>query len=245
MLIHSGSTFGYRTLLSIYPDVDLAIFTAMTGNDPNYFYRQTLHNFIFDSYTGYGPWLNSSTICSYPYPWLKAKTSKSKPKKGQNRNLSRPRNAYYGIFNNPAYGYLEVKPHEDMNKLAVNYGYATFTLYPKSAPDEFYGHSIGITENLFNFYTFTFTFKFQGGNLSLTIPNFETSDPPVFVKGSQNNGKFSPSSERFIKDANTEKPFIEETTTETDRLLDCPSNGGSIVKNESIVLLFMFVLLFC
>lgn len=243
MLIHSGSTFGYRTLLSIYPDVDLAIFTAMTGNDPNYFYRQTLHNFIFDSYTGYGPWLNSSTICSYPYPWLKAKTSKSKPKKGQNRNLSRPRNAYYGIFNNPAYGYLEVKPHEDMNKLAVNYGYATFTLYPKSAPDEFYGHSIGITENLFNFYTFTF--KFQGGNLSLTIPNFETSDPPVFVKGSQNNGKFSPSSERFIKDANTEKPFIEETTTETHRLLDCPSNGGSIVKNESIVLLFMFVLLFC
>jgi hypothetical protein len=73
--------------------------------------------------------------------------------------------------------FLTIEPTlEGQNKLAVNYGYATFTLYPKSAPDEFYGHSIGITENLFNFYTFTF--KFQGGNLSLTIPNFETSDPP-------------------------------------------------------------------
>lgn len=180
MIIHTGATYGYRAMLSWYPDVDLAIFTVMTGNDPDYVYRQTLHNYIFDAYSGYAPYLNVSTICSYPRPWLEDYAKKGKPNITQDIELNRPRKDFCGVFYNQAYGYITVQEHKENNKLTLIYGYVTFILYPKKTKDEFYGDSVGISVYLFNFYTFKFHFTKR--DVSLEIPNFERKSPPFFYK---------------------------------------------------------------
>ncbi|XP_071132832.1 uncharacterized protein [Mytilus edulis] len=36
MVVHTGSTWGYRAMLSWYAEADIDIFVAFTGNDPNY-----------------------------------------------------------------------------------------------------------------------------------------------------------------------------------------------------------------
>ncbi|XP_063435302.1 uncharacterized protein LOC134716321 isoform X2 [Mytilus trossulus] len=184
MLEHSGTTFGYRALLSVFPTADhLAIYTAMTGNDPSYLYRQTLHNVIFDIVMGYKPWLNSSTICSYPRPWLNAKVKSLKPRYSKQRKPSRQITDFYGIYKNHAYGNLEVKKHKDRNKLTVVYGFSNFVLYPKNKTDEFYGESIGTTAHIFNFYSFKFSF--ENKTVKLEIPNFEWKDPPEFIRADE------------------------------------------------------------
>lgn len=42
---------------------------AMNARDDNYQYRQPLHMYLMDAALELQPWLNASTICSYPYPW--------------------------------------------------------------------------------------------------------------------------------------------------------------------------------
>ena len=119
------------------------------------------------------PYLNVSTICSYPRPWLEGK-----PNITQDIELNRPRKDFCGVFYNQAYGYITVQ--EENNKLTLIYGYVTFILYPKKTKEEFYGDSVGISFYLFNFYTFKFHFTKR--DVSLEIPNFERKSPPFLYK---------------------------------------------------------------
>lgn len=183
MIVHSGTTFGYRALLSVFPDNDLAIFTVMTGNDPSYLYRQTLHNFIFDLYNRFEPYLNSSSICYYPEPWKNTTNSKSKPKYNEDLQPGRTISEYFGTYHNVAYGNLEIKAHGDSNKLILEYGIQTCWLYPKKKKDEFFGNSIGLTKYIINFETFMFSFN--DDVVSLKIPVFERKDPPIFTKSTK------------------------------------------------------------
>ncbi|XP_052099818.1 penicillin-binding protein 4-like [Mytilus californianus] len=188
MFIHGGATFGYRAMLSWYPDADLGIFTVLTGNDPNYFIRQILHNYIFDVYTNQTPYLNSTTVCSYPQPWFDY-TPRTKPNVTKSRAMSRQKKDYFGNYYNPAYGNIQVKDHEDMNKLTLIYGVSTFFLYPKETKDEFYGDSVGSTRYILNFYTFRFDIECD--NPYLEIPTFESKSPPVFQKSRDNANRAS------------------------------------------------------
>lgn len=52
MIAHSGSTWGYRALLTLLPTEKLGIFIAMTGDDPHYKYRFPLQNYIADHILG-------------------------------------------------------------------------------------------------------------------------------------------------------------------------------------------------
>ncbi|XP_076102023.1 uncharacterized protein LOC143071541 [Mytilus galloprovincialis] len=184
MFIHGGSTYGYRALMSWYPDADLGIFIVLTGNDPNYFIRQVLHNYIFDIYTNQTPYINSTaTLCSFPQPWYDY-TPNTKLNVTKSLAMSRQKTDYIGNYYNPAYGHIQVKGHEDMNKLTLIYGVSTFILYPKEAKDEFYGDSVGLTKYLFNFYTFRFDIECD--NPYLEIPKFESMSPPVFQKSRDN-----------------------------------------------------------
>lgn len=66
---HSGSTFGYRSYLTLIPDENVGIFTGMSGSDTDEHFRIALHTYLADQALGLSPWVNSTTICTYPYPW--------------------------------------------------------------------------------------------------------------------------------------------------------------------------------
>ena len=43
MLRHTGTTFGYSSLITLLPDVNIGVFTTMTGEDESYVTRTLLH----------------------------------------------------------------------------------------------------------------------------------------------------------------------------------------------------------
>jgi len=67
-LFHSGNSFGFTAMVMLYPDLDVGIF-VVTNND---LIRQKLWLLIWtasDLFLGYTPWLNSTTVCTYPCPF--------------------------------------------------------------------------------------------------------------------------------------------------------------------------------
>ncbi|XP_063445232.1 gigasin-6-like isoform X1 [Mytilus trossulus] len=188
MFVHTGSTWGYRAMLSWYPKADIGIFVAFTGNDPNYFYRLTLHNYIFDVYTGQVPYLNTSTICSYPEPWLKSDIPLVKPNYPKDRNTTRNKKEYIGTYKNQAYGKIKIGKHTEKNKLKLIYGYLTFELYPSETQDEFYGDTTGIATKLLD--VSKFKFKFHNDQVTLKASTFQ--EQPTFIKRGQLNSGFHP-----------------------------------------------------
>lgn len=175
---HTGATYGYRAMISWYPDVDLGIFTVLTGVDLNSYYRQTLHNYIFDVYTNHSLYLNTSIICTYPSPWFDQSPILTKQPERKDKQISRHRREYCGTYYNPAYGYIVLSEHNDTNKLTLTYGYVTYVLYPSTNTDEFYGDSTGTSIHVFNLHIFRFLFK--ANDVSLEVPSFKSKSPPLF-----------------------------------------------------------------
>jgi hypothetical protein len=64
--------WGYSSLVTLIPDMNIGIFTTMNGDDPGYRYRFLLHNYIGDLLLGENPWLNKTTLCTFPEPWYRA-----------------------------------------------------------------------------------------------------------------------------------------------------------------------------
>ena len=69
MIHHSGSTFGYRAFLTLLPDMNVGVVSLMTGSDYQYKFRTSLHMYLMDQALGHSPWINATTICSFPNPW--------------------------------------------------------------------------------------------------------------------------------------------------------------------------------
>ena len=51
------------------PDMDIGVVTLFTGSDSNYEFRVPLHEYLMDVALGFEPWINTSTICTFPDPW--------------------------------------------------------------------------------------------------------------------------------------------------------------------------------
>ncbi|KAL3887929.1 hypothetical protein ACJMK2_000314 [Sinanodonta woodiana] len=183
LLTHTGSTDGYRALLTLYPNQKLGIFTAMTGDDPSYIFRSNLHNYISDLYLHEEPWLNVSTICSFPEPWFEKKNSTPKTTIDKNIQPFRANESYVGVYSNEAYGDIKIYIGEN-NQLMATYGYARFLLFPKKTSDLFYAEGTGLLKDLKDFTTFRFSDKCNSSSLmnTLEIPSFESQDPPAFTR---------------------------------------------------------------
>ena len=69
---HSGELFGYDSLLTLYPDMNLGIFTAFNGpgGEKSYLCNMLLRYFITDSMLGLGHWLIPESIERFPEPWV-------------------------------------------------------------------------------------------------------------------------------------------------------------------------------
>ena len=193
MVRHSGSTFGYRALLTFLPKCNHGVFLALSGTDPDYLFRTNVHLYIMDLLLGHEPWLNATTLCSFPEPWHRKDTSLSKWAE-VSRNLTTHRNLQYytGVYSNNAYGSLSVYVNETSNALLMAYGYARFVLYAKTEKDQFFAEGTGMLENIRRFSTLQFgADKGDTGITTLTVPSFEKHMPPVFQKQMSGSNKSS------------------------------------------------------
>nr|KAG5709961.1 hypothetical protein BaRGS_030003 [Batillaria attramentaria] len=162
---HSGSTYGFRNLLTLIPALRIGVFTSMRGKDVGYAFRGTLHSFLLDHVLGVTPWVNATTFCSFPAPWHNVSAPKTEPSYDTGRPLTHNISAYVGSYENPAYGRVEVRVRErdevgqegkdggePLAPLTVFYGFATWDLIPlpaqngqpaegdtSSEPELFYG----------------------------------------------------------------------------------------------------------
>lgn len=184
MLTHTGSSWGYKNMITMLPDMDVGIYTSMTGDDEDFMFRYSIHQYLADKYMGLNPWLNASLICSFPEPWMTSKPKRSKPIIDKQLMPKRKLDEYLGLYENPAYGQLEIfilDEENSTNKLIAEYGYVDLIMYPKSRRDDFFFETDGIAAMLINFGTIQF--KSQNGVIDkLRIPSFEPKDPPIFKK---------------------------------------------------------------
>ncbi|XP_005089508.2 protein flp [Aplysia californica] len=195
-LTHTGSTIGYRAMLSLLPKHKIGVFTVMTGKDDSYKYRVPLHMYLLDRALGFQSWLNSSTICSYPKPWKTAKKSSPPPKLDASLKLQRDIEEYEGTYHNPAYGYLEISYNKTLTSLVMTFGWGIWRLFPrpKLSGDKFYGDGLDITV------AFDISpIEFLGASdnethiVAVKATAFEPTVPPVFEKvGLTKPGNFSP-----------------------------------------------------
>lgn len=187
ILHHTGSTFGYSSMVTLFPDLKLGIFTSMTGEDENHIFGQLLHNFLSDNLLGVKPWLNATTMCSFPSTWY---SKSSIPyfkyvKINKTFSASRPLSEYVGIFHNDVYGEVCVTM-EGNDNLVLNYGVASWKLWPKKhSHDEFQGEGQGMlfeTVDIDNI-------KFNSSHskiISVEILTFKSKAPSTFSKISSN-----------------------------------------------------------
>lgn len=116
---------GYNTLMTLFPDRNLGIFIAMTGEDKKDLFRTALSSYISDLYLDKEPWLNSSLLCTFPEPFMKGPDPDT-PKVHPEVPLGRLPSDFTGTYTNDIYGKMEIINNKGV--LEAKYGYATFDL---------------------------------------------------------------------------------------------------------------------
>lgn len=151
----------------------------MTGEDEHYIFRNLLHNFLSDTLLEITPWLNATTICSFPNPWYSSIAYSHYVTIDHSVPASRPLSEYVGIYHNDAYG--EVRVTMGNGHLVLTYGVASWNLWPKHSHDQFQGEGIGMvyqTEDIHQI-------KFHSSHstiASVELISFESKAPPIFNK---------------------------------------------------------------
>lgn len=181
--LHTGTSWGYGGLAVILHDVDIAIFTGITGRDRGFTGRYTLAMYIIDKLLGYEPWLNHTTACTFPQPWLSApkpttnQTHADTDKVVVNDQSLIP--LVCGVYRNAGYGEIIVELSTD-DELILRYGdFGTWKL-THVGPALFRG------EGIFDMWMRDLSWvQFREHRLqkhvSLEIP-LEKLDPVVFVR---------------------------------------------------------------
>lgn len=162
--------------------MSLGVFTTMSGEDNNNMFPLQLY--LIDTFLGKKPWLNESSLCSFPEPWSPAALSATNPE-AIKKNIAPVRRLllYIGTYKNPEYGSLEVM-EMGYNSLFIIYGWATFHLYPSTTPDVFIGKVVGTAANTLRRTgnQFIFQYDIHRSISRLTTSGLESRDPPVFVR---------------------------------------------------------------
>ena len=154
ILEETGDIFGYSSLMTLFPDQKLGIFIGMTGEDDDDLFRITASSFIADIMNGQEPWLNASTLCSFPEPFMKTKPKKRSRPTGD-YPLDRPASDFVGVYRNNLYGDLAIS--ENNGSLQLQYGYVTFHLVRRDSKSYmFYMISTGIAARAFSRRTMEF-----------------------------------------------------------------------------------------
>ena len=220
ILTHTGTSWGYGALITIVPDLDLAIHTSITGPDTGYKGRRNLHLYIMDLLMKEEPWLNVTDVCTFPDT-------------GRRKFLSIPRDglsilplhSYEGVYGNFGYGNITVTLPDNGTCLRMLYGkLGKWDLYPTAKPHRFVADGLDDvwSMDLANLY---FQTNAAGDEVErLIVESFEARLPPVFIKGLK------------VTDA----PLPPELCPKAEKVI-----SGAITQNHqsvySLILLTIFV----
>ncbi|GFR72024.1 penicillin-binding protein 4 [Elysia marginata] len=189
-IVHTGSTLGYKTLMSLLPDVQLGVFIALTGEDSKYTYRSSLQYYLMDWALGMpDSWLNATTICSFPEPWRSPEPKRKPPRMDASLKPALNISLFEGTYHNKAYGYLQVHYSTLFDKLLLDYGWGSWQMFYQSSDSNthsthtFFAKGINITA--INLYYIEFVEDVVEGEdmiIGLRSTAFDSKHPPVFEK---------------------------------------------------------------
>ncbi|BFZ22504.1 hypothetical protein BsWGS_25543 [Bradybaena similaris] len=179
IVFHTGSTPGYASMLTLVPSEGVGVFIAMNGDDDGVYYRMSLQNYILDFLLSLEPWLNTSTVCSFPQPWH-PRNAEQTPVYAVGLKPSRSWMDYAGVYGNEGYGDVIVEFNTTLDGLTARFGFGSWQLHAQTTPDLFYGKGLGIN------YFFDMGFvQFQAASdliTHLVVKGFNRPLPPVFTK---------------------------------------------------------------
>ena len=67
---HAGVYTGYWSRMTLLKDMDIGVFSVLSGVDLTTFGGLLLHAVIMDLMLDVEPWLNEVTVCTFPLPWV-------------------------------------------------------------------------------------------------------------------------------------------------------------------------------
>lgn len=216
IVTHTGTSFGYGALLTLVPDLELGVYSSITGEDPDYVGRRILHLYILDLLMDEDPWLNATSACTFPEP-----TKMRQRFKVMTLNSVTPKSLtpYIGTYGNFAYGNITVMLMGD--KLHLHYGMlGRWILHPGATEHYFNGEG---QDHIWPKSLIDVRFNgFDGGSaVSVEVPGLDSRAPPTFKRGL----------------AASEAPEPPQ--------LSCPSVSGSRPFSPPLTLLVTVMILFC
>ena len=178
IIAHSGGLFGYRSDFNIIPSKGIGAYVSVNSlADPSVPLK-----FALDVLMGEEPWLNASTVCTYPHPW---QPSPNIPVPDLNITIGEPArklSAYTGTYGQPVFGNITVYQTSNQT-LKIQYGMlGDINLTPLTIPDVFLARGSG-TVWYFSLGIVNFTSSSQTKVIdTLQFPVLEMLEPPVFKR---------------------------------------------------------------
>lgn len=134
ILEETGNIFGYRSLMTLFPDKNLGIFISTTGEDDDELFRISVSSYIADLYNEEEPWLNSTLLCSFPRPFMAHSPKRRSRYLPGDVPLGRPIGDYIGTYHDEVFRDITVTTEN--NQLKLTYGYVTFELRKRAGKSE-------------------------------------------------------------------------------------------------------------
>ncbi|XP_046565563.1 uncharacterized protein LOC124274267 [Haliotis rubra] len=122
--LHMAAYNGYQGTLTFLPEVGVGVWAHLSGaaNHRGFDARNTVIMYSLDLMLGNEIWLNSSTACSFPSPWLQEDAVPPAPTVPEYVRPSVAINTteYIGKYHHPAFGTLEIF-HDDVSGHLLGY----------------------------------------------------------------------------------------------------------------------------
>ncbi|XP_046329452.2 putative beta-lactamase-like 1 [Haliotis rufescens] len=134
---HSGGIITHSSRLWLFPDKNVGIYAVVNGpqSHTKSLALRAIMSYAADILLGEDPWLNTSTICSYPAPWKEGFESASPPTVTDTTTVTaRPAQDYVGSYYHRGFGEIRVELKEDAaDTLRMTFGrFGKMNLYPQS-----------------------------------------------------------------------------------------------------------------
>ena len=195
-------------MLTIVPDLDIAIHTSVTGPDTGYKGCRNLHMYIMDLLMDEEPWLNITDACTFPND---ARRRFLNIRKGIPSVL--PLSYYVGTYGNHGYGNVTITLPENSTLLHMSYGnLGKWNLYPTQTVHRFVADGLDDVWSM-DLANLWFETNKEGDKVEkLIVASFESNLPPVFIR----DLKFSEAPLPPELCPKAEKVFLIHSTSGTD-----------------------------
>ena len=142
---HAGVVFGYNSQMTLYPDMQLGIYTAFNGHgdehEQGFLGCVLMQYFISDCMLGLSPWFTSANISRFPEPWMpREKCFIPRVNTDIIRGIqsTRPLTDYIGTYTHGFLSDVSVNIDTAHNVLIMYHGRTgQFKLHPNGEVDEF------------------------------------------------------------------------------------------------------------